>query len=94
MENIDELKKQIENLIKEIRDIKQRRITQEMIIPDVVKSRHVGEGVRFIRSGLKSDLPAKGEEPLQGTAIYFAYDENKLYVWNQQSGVWKSVSLV
>ena len=83
--------KQLEKDLKEIKDkitlIEQRRTGQQMILPDAVKMRHVGEGVRYVRSGLEADKPTEGEEPLQGAATYFSTDIDTLWIWNGDSWV-------
>ncbi len=78
--DLSELKSKVEKLEK-------KRIFQQDIMPDVVKMRHVGEGVRYIRSGLDADLP-KAETPMQGSAIYYATDTNKIYIWDGTA--WKA----
>lgn len=64
---------------------------QQDIKPDTIKMRHVGEGVRYIRSGLDAALPTTPEVPKNGVAIYFATDTLKLYVSN--GSAWKSTTL-
>lgn len=67
-------------------------ITQDALLPSIIKQRHMAEGNRFIRAGKDANLPASGETTLaNSTACYFATDTNKLYIWN---GTWKSVTLV
>lgn len=72
----------IKKLEKQVEFLMDKRILQTDLTPDVVKMRHVGEGVRFIRSGLEADLPTVGETCLQGQPFYWATDTNKLYGWN------------
>ncbi len=62
-------------------------------MPDVVKMRHIGEGVRYIRGGVTAGKPTSGEEPSQGYAVYFDETTNKLYIWNRSSNAWKSATL-
>lgn len=88
---IYQLFKKIENLEKEIRELKNRRITQDQIIPDVVKQRHVGEGVRFIRGGITAGKPTLGEDTLQGNAVYYDETVKKLYIWNNTNSAWEYV---
>jgi len=64
------------------------RITQTMIPSGTIKTRHVGEGVRFIRAGIASERPTTGE--LAG-ALYFQTDDFKLYVYT--GSTWKSITL-
>ena len=76
------LEERIKVLEQKIEELESRRIRQEMILPSVIKARHIGAGVRFIRSGLAADIPTTGEGAEQGSAIYFETDTNKLKVWN------------
>lgn len=78
---IQQLKEQLKDLEDRIRTLEGKRIFQQDLVPDVVKMRHVGEGVRFIRSGLVSKLPT-AEKPMQGSALYWATDTNTLYIYN------------
>jgi len=43
----------------------------------------MGEGIRFIRAGLVADRPTT---PERDGAVYFALDENKLYIGD--TGSW------
>jgi len=86
-----DLQQQIDELKKEIADLKSKRIRQEMILPGAVKMRHISEGVRFIRSGLAANIPTSGEEPLQGSAAYFATDTGDLSIWD--GSAWLAVTL-
>lgn len=72
-----------EEIIKLIREEIKRVITQEFLLPDMIKSRHVGEGVRFIRAGLIANRPTT---PEKDGAVYYATDENKLYIGD--GGAW------
>ena len=54
-------------------------IGQFDILPDMVKQRHVGEGVRFIRSGTAANRPTSGEK---AGAVYFSTDSDTLNIWN------------
>lgn len=88
---VDQLKSQLDTLQAKIANIDSKRIKQQNILPDVIKMRHIGEGVRFIRSGLAASKPTKGEKPMQGSPVYFAYDTNVLYIFNGTA--WKSTTL-
>lgn len=85
---MEEIKRQIEELAKKIKVLEEKRIYQRDIAPEGVKMRHVGEGVRFIRSGLAADRPTEGEVPLQGTAIFLATDTNVMSIWDNTNGAW------
>lgn len=62
------------------------RITQEMIIPNSVKQRHIGEGPIFIRSGLIKNRPTTGESNIgNSSAIYYATDQHTINVWNSKT---------
>lgn len=82
--------KEIQQLKDEIKALKDRRINQMDLIPNIVKSRHISEGPRFIRSGLEADLPTVGENATDSVAVYYATDTEKLYVYN---GAWVSTTL-
>jgi hypothetical protein len=75
------LQKQVEDLKVEVEKLKNKRIMQSDILPDVLKQRHIGEGVRFIQSGLAADLP-EVNIPMQGQQIFFATDTHTLYVYD------------
>lgn len=79
--------KELENRIKILETV---RITQDRIIPDAVKSRHLGEPNRYLISGVIADRPT-GRIVGQGAVYFFATDENKLYIHNGTA--WKSVAL-
>ena len=72
-----------EEIIKLIKEEIRRSITQVDFLPDVVKSRHIGDGVRFIRAGLVASRPTT---PEKDGAVYYATDENKLYIGD--TGAW------
>jgi len=69
---------------------KKERSRLANIVADSVKTRHIGDGIRFIRSGLAANRPVRGEKPEQSssTAWYFAYDTNVLSVYNPVSESW------
>lgn len=71
--------------------VMQRRITQYDVVPDAIKQRAVGEGVRFIASGIEADLPTTAPATSTGTAIYFATDTGNLFCWD--GAAWLSVML-
>ena len=81
--------KQVEDRLKKLEDtvrfLTEKRIAQVDILPDSVKMRHVGEGVRFIRGGATASKPTKGEGVMQGYAIYFDTTAKKLYIWNSDA---------
>lgn len=70
-------------VLKLVQDVFQEFINQHNIPPDMVKERHMGEGIRFIRAGLVANRPTT---PERDGAVYFALDENKLYVGD--TGAW------
>ena len=72
----------LKKLEERIKLLEERRVHQTMVMPDAIRQRHIGEGVRFIRSGLAADRPTSGEEPLQGSAAYFATDTGVLSIWD------------
>lgn len=64
------------------------KVSQLMIPNDTIKQRHVGEGVRYLRSGIATERPTEGE--LDG-ATFFATDTNVLSIWN--GSAWVSETL-
>jgi hypothetical protein len=59
-------------------------LRQADALPDAVRQRHVGEGIRYIRSGLTADRPAK--QTIDGSA-FFSTDDSILSIWNGTSWV-------
>ena len=88
-------KEELEKIIKDLTDrldkLERRRIIQSDLLPDVVKMRHVGESVRYIRGGTEDKKPTIGEEPMQGIAIYYDIDNKILYCWNTSTSTWDYV---
>lgn len=66
------------------------RVLQQDLVPDVVKTRHMGEANRFIFSGLEADRPT-GAQFHNSATVYFATDTNKLFIWT--GTVWVSATL-
>ncbi len=87
---LDELSKKIDDVAQKSNQIQSPRIGQSQVLPDAIKTRHMGEPNRYFRSGLDADLPS-GATIGQGVIYYFATDTNKLYVWN--GSAFKSVTL-
>jgi hypothetical protein len=81
----------VEDLEDQANFLQSRRITQTSLVPGAVKQRHIGEGVRFIASGIEADLPTPAPPTQLGTAIFFATDTKKLWIWDGK--VWKFVQL-
>jgi len=77
----EQLKEKIKDLEDRVRTLEGKRIFQQDLMPDVVKMRHIGEGVRFLRSGLAAKLPT-AEKPMQGSAIFYAKDTDTFYLWD------------
>jgi hypothetical protein len=69
-------KDKVEQMIKERIS---KVIGQFNIFPDQIKSRHIGEGIRFIRSGLAASRPTSGEK---AGAVWFSTDSDTLNIWN------------
>jgi hypothetical protein len=90
---MDDTQKKLKELEDRISKLEGRRIIQADILPDVVKMRHIGEGVRYIRGGVTAGKPTSGEEPMQGNAVYFDETTNTLYIWNTVSNAWKLIPL-
>lgn len=77
-----DIEKRLKELEKRIKLLEQKRIFQQDIIPDAIKMRHMGEGNRFVRSGLEADLPTVPETGTDSSAMYFATDTDTLYIYN------------
>ena len=59
-------------------------LSQSDFMPDIIKQRHVGEGVRYIRAGATTLKPTSGEK---AGALFFDTTTNKLYIWT--GSAWK-----
>lgn len=90
---MDDIRRQLEKLQAEVQALKNQRVTQGSFLPDVIKMRHIGEGVRYIQTGVVADKPATPATPSDSCMMYYAYDENKLYVWDIGSSTWLSTTL-
>ena len=77
----EETKRYIDDAVRQI-------IGQFDVLPDAIKQRHIGEGVRFIRAGLAADRPTSGEK--EG-AFYYATDTFVLSGWT--GSAWKTTTL-
>lgn len=86
----EDLKKQLEELKRKVQFLENKRITQQQIVPDSIKSRAMGEPNRFFLSGVAADRPSP-HTVTGGVTYYFATDTNTLYVYNGTA--WKSVLL-
>jgi len=81
-EKLLQLEAEITELKKQIYELANRRLQQSMYLPDSVKSRHIGEGVRFIRSGASTELPTEGEPTSYGSPIFYEIDTKKIKIWD------------
>jgi len=89
-EEITKIKDEFKRLNDRVEFLESKRLTQQDFLPDVVKMRMIGEGVRYIRSGLEADLPI-AESPMQGSSVYWATDTGKLYIYD--GSAWLSTTL-
>lgn len=80
-EFIQAIMDKLRKLEDEVQALKTQRITQAMIIPSAIKTRHMGEPNRFFMSGLAADRP-EGQQVGSGVTCYFATDTNTLSIWN------------
>ena len=85
------LEKTIDELKSDIKKLKESRVSQTGVIPGAIKMRAMGEGNRFMRSGLAADIPTVGETATDSSAYYYATDTNVLYLWD--GTVWKSITV-
>lgn len=80
-------KNEIERLIEE----KIKKVMGQIdYLPDSVKQRHVGEGVRYLRAGTAANRPTSGEK---AGATYFETDTNKLKIWNGTAWVEEELTI-
>lgn len=84
-------KEMFADLKKDVDYLMQKRLIQQDIVPDIIKTRAMGEANRYIFSGLAAARP-NGAKFGNSTRIYFATDTNVLSVWNGTA--WKSVTLL
>ncbi len=82
--------KQIEDIKDRLKQLENKRVSQQDIVPDSIKMRHIGEGVRFVRSGTSANKPTTGETATGSVAMYYDTTDNKLWIYN---GSWRSVTL-
>lgn len=92
---MDEIQSLLEELRGRVSDLEKKRIFQQDVIPDAIKMRHIGEGVRYIQTGTAANRPTTPAVPPGSCMLYFETDTNKLYIWNTATsgGGWKSVTL-
>lgn len=60
------------------------QLKQSDVRPDMIKQRHIGEGVRYIRAGATALKPTSGERV---GAVFFDTTTNKLYIWTGSAWV-------
>jgi hypothetical protein len=86
MDDTDNRLKQLEDKFSTLKDrvdfLDDKRVLQADITPNAVKMRHIGEGVRFIRSGISTKRPTDGETCLQGQPLFWATDTGVLSIWD------------
>lgn len=76
---------------KQLDDLKQRRVSQADILPQAVKTRHLGEGAPYILSGLSADRPTSGSLVTQGASFWWSTDTHVLSIWD--GIIWRTVTL-
>lgn len=83
MDQLKQLQEKIEKLEREVRNLRQRRIYQDDVVPAAIKNRHLGEANSYVFCGLAADRPTEGTliQPFT-TSIYFATDTGVLSIWN------------
>lgn len=74
---------------KVIREEPKTFVHQSEIFADTIKARHVGEGVRYTRSGLAADKP---DTPENIEATYFETDTGILYQSNSDATAWVAIN--
>ena len=78
---INELKRTVTELKRQIDILKGRRLFQQDYTNDSVKSRHMGEANRYLNAGLEADRP-DGANFGNNVTYWFATDTDTLYIWN------------
>ena len=86
----EEMEKKLFDLERRIEEIDSKRGTQAQFLPDTIKARFIGEGVRFLRIGASTDLPAEGE---RDGACYYERNTKILKIWNKTNSAWEAVTL-
>lgn len=66
-----------------------RRFNEADYLPGSIKQRHLEANTMIIFTGLDADIP----DGTTHTKAYFAFDTNKLYIWNKTTETWKSTTL-
>lgn len=87
---LESLSSQISQIRDDVQYLMDKRLIQQDIVPDIIKTRHMGEGNRYMYSGLEANRPT-GNLFGNSTTIYFATDTKKLWIWT--GTVWVSVTL-
>lgn len=82
---MDDIQKRLQFAENEIKNLKNRRVTQRDILPKEVKQRSI-DGLIIFR-GAVANRPADGSTQIQA---YYAEDQKKLYVWNTANAAWES----
>jgi len=67
---------------------KSRQLDKSDFPNKVIEQRAVKDLIIF--RGVIAERPSTGDTEKQ---VFFAEDENKLYIWNRQTNSWKSVTL-
>lgn len=88
---MDNIPKELAELKLRVQALESKRIYQMDIVPDAVKTRHMGEPNRFVVSGLAADRP-NGYTVTGGTLAYFATDTNVYSLWNGTTWVSETFS--
>ena len=76
-------KKELPGIIERLELLEQRRVKTQDIQPNAVQQNHIEASIIF--SGKVVDRPSNGDTEIQ---VYFATDENILYLWNATDEAW------
>jgi hypothetical protein len=87
----EDINRKFKDLQEQIDDLRVKRIHEHDILPGEIKSKHISEGVKWIRSGLSNELPLEGPPTDYGSAIYFETNTGNLNIWNGSQ--WLTVTL-
>jgi hypothetical protein len=82
---IQGLMKKVKDMERRVEILETRRITQEMVTPQVIKNRAMGEPNSYVYSGLAADRPTTGVQLAstgKGCSIFWATDTGVLSIWN------------
>lgn len=79
--------------LREVLDKRNKQRSKD-IVADSVKTRHIGDGIRFIKTiKFAADRPAKGIklDDTGSTDLLYTEDNTTLNIWNQKTQSWDTL---